>query len=51
MVATHNRASIEHCIELMNSLGVPKQGGGVYFGQLLGMSDFLSFPLGAAGFV
>lgn len=54
----------------MDTLDVPKQGGGVYFGkkqsfwlvlfckineifknlgQLLGMSDFISFPLGAAG--
>lgn len=50
MVASHNRRSIETTTALMNELDVPRAGGNVYFGQLLGMSDRLSFPLGRAGY-
>jgi proline dehydrogenase len=50
MVASHNRVSIEHCVSQMQKLGVDRATGGIYFGQLLGMADFLSFPLGLAGF-
>jgi proline dehydrogenase len=50
MVASHNRASIEHCVTFMQKLGVDRANGGIYFGQLLGMADFLTFPLGLAGY-
>ena len=46
MVATHNQASIEHAVALMHELGIDPQGH-VYFGQLLGMSDALTYVLGA----
>ena len=29
----------------MDELGVDRRDGGVYFGQLLGMADFLTFPV------
>jgi hypothetical protein len=38
---THNKTCITACL---------LQGGGVYFGQLLGMADHLSFGLGQNGY-
>jgi hypothetical protein len=35
----------------MGRLGLPASGGGVYFGQLLGMADALTFTLGQNGCV
>ncbi|CAM9383598.1 unnamed protein product [Choristocarpus tenellus] len=49
MIATHNQASIEHAIYRMRDLGVSTSAG-VSFGQLLGMADNITFPLGANGF-
>ena len=34
----------------MRRLGLPATGGGVYFGQLLGMADALTFTLGQNGY-
>ena len=34
----------------MESLDVPRDGGKVFFGQLLGMCDQVTFPLGQAGY-
>lgn len=45
MVATHNQASIEATVALMGQLGIDPGKGGVYFGQLLGMADHLTFTL------
>ena len=50
MIASHNEDSIVVALELMNKLGIQKESGGVYFGQLLGMRDSVSFGLGAAGY-
>lgn len=49
MIATHNQASIEHAIALMQKLGIRRQDG-VSFGQLLGMADNITFPLGTGGY-
>lgn len=49
MVATHNQQSIENAVALMKQLGLPPSSG-VYFGQLLGMADHLSFTLGQNGY-
>lgn len=49
MVATHNQESIERTVTGMGELGLPPSSG-VYFGQLLGMADHLTFTLGRAGY-
>ena len=50
MIATHNQASIEKAVILMNQLGLQPQDPSVYFAQLFGMRDNLSFPLGNQGY-
>jgi proline dehydrogenase len=49
MIASHNQQSVEIALESMRTNNLPP-GAGVYFGQLLGMSDHLSFGLGAGGY-
>jgi len=49
MVASHNQDSVELAIEKMADLGLPNNSP-VYFGQLLGMSDHLTFTLGSNGY-
>ena len=54
MCASHNQASVEHVVRRMGELGVApggSEGGAVYFGQLLGMSDNLTFLLGGEGYL
>eukprot|EP00928_Gymnodinium_smaydae_P022930 TRINITY_DN19108_c1_g1_i1.p1 TRINITY_DN19108_c1_g1~~TRINITY_DN19108_c1_g1_i1.p1 ORF type:complete len:654 (+),score=172.93 TRINITY_DN19108_c1_g1_i1:112-2073(+) len=48
LVATHNRGSIEYTLGRMEELGLGSDA--VYFGQLLGMADHLTFTLGAHGY-
>ncbi|XP_076586924.1 proline dehydrogenase 1, mitochondrial isoform X1 [Chaetodon auriga] len=50
MVASHNEDTVKHTIRRMNELGLVPTENKVYFGQLLGMCDQISFPLGQAGF-
>ena len=50
MVATHNQDSIEMTLNLMNDLGLRPQDRSVYFAQLYGMRDNLSFPLARNGY-
>ena len=49
MLATHNQASIEQAMVEMEALGLQLGKDKVYFGQLLGMSDHLTFTLGSLG--
>ena len=49
-VATHNENSTLLTIQLMQKLGIPITDKRVYFAQLLGMSDHLSFNLSNAGY-
>jgi len=48
LIASHNQSSIEFALKRLEELG--KNSEGVYFGQLLGMADHLTFTLGAKGF-
>lgn len=50
MVATHNEDTVKFTLGKMNDMGLSPTENKVYFGQLLGMCDQISFPLGQAGF-
>jgi proline dehydrogenase len=47
MVASHNEDSVKKTVRLMDELAIDRRRGGVYFGQLLGMCDNVSYTLGA----
>ncbi|KAG6948270.1 hypothetical protein JG688_00015198 [Phytophthora aleatoria] len=47
MVATHNEQSVVNTVQQMQDIGISRAAGGVYFGQLLGMCDHVSYTLGA----
>jgi proline dehydrogenase len=46
MVASHNEETMRFATNVMKTLKIPRKGGGVFFAQLLGMSDHLSMTLG-----
>ncbi|ELK09807.1 Proline dehydrogenase, mitochondrial [Pteropus alecto] len=50
MVASHNEDTVQFTLRRMEELGLHPADCQVYFGQLLGMCDQISFPLGQAGF-
>ncbi|XP_077571110.1 proline dehydrogenase 1, mitochondrial [Stigmatopora nigra] len=50
MVASHNEDTVKHTLRRMDELGLLPRENKVFFGQLLGMCDQISFPLGQAGF-
>ena len=50
MVASHNEESVNFTTERMKQLGIYPKDKRVYFGQLLGMCDRLSFKLGLEGY-
>lgn len=50
LVASHNQVSAEFATAEMKRRGIDPAKGGVYFGQLLGMADHLTFTLGQAGY-
>jgi proline dehydrogenase len=49
-IGTHNEASCYLAMELMEKHNITKQDNNVWFGQLYGMSDHISFNLAAAGY-
>ena len=49
-VGTHNEASSARMTQLMTEHGIDKADPRVYFAQLLGMSDHISFNLAAQGY-
>ncbi len=50
MVASHNELTVRFVTGLMPSLHRSRSESGVYFGQLLGMCDHVSYSLGRCGF-
>lgn len=51
MIASHNQNSIELTIAEMKNLKLDPSKSGIYFGQLLGMSDHVTFSLGHAKYL
>ena len=51
LIASHNQHSIEHVLDIMDEHQLTGEASNIYFGQLLGMSDHLTFCLGQAGCV
>ncbi len=49
-IGTHNEASCYLAMELMEKYNIRKEDNNVWFGQLYGMSDHISFNLAASGY-
>lgn len=49
-LGTHNEASCQLCVDLMEEFGIEAQDKRIYFAQLLGMSDNISFTLAQLGY-
>jgi proline dehydrogenase len=49
-IGTHNENSCYYAMELMETYGISKSNNNVWFGQLYGMSDHISFNLAAEGY-
>ena len=47
---THNEESCYRLLDLMKKLGIPKDDPGIYFAQLYGMSDNISYNLAYGGY-
>lgn len=47
---THNEYSCKYLSKLMQDAGLPNDHPSIYFSQLYGMSDYMSFNLAAAGY-
>lgn len=50
MLGSHNQGSVEAAVAAMADLGMDPEEAPVYFGQLMGMADNLSFTLGQHGY-
>lgn len=46
MVASHNEDTVRFAIENMKTIGISPEDKVICFGQLLGMCDYITFPLG-----
>lgn len=46
MVASHNENTVRFAIEKMKEIGISPEDKVICFGQLLGMCDYITMPLG-----
>lgn len=46
MVASHNEDTVRFAIEKMQEIGISPEDKVICFGQLLGMCDYITMPLG-----
>lgn len=46
MVASHNEDTVRFAIQQMKEIGISPEDKVICFGQLLGMCDYITFPLG-----
>lgn len=46
MVASHNEDTVRFAIQKMNDIGISPEDKVICFGQLLGMCDYITMPLG-----
>jgi proline dehydrogenase len=49
-LGTHNEESCQYCVQLMKDMGIQPNDVHIYFAQLLGMSDNISYNLANAGY-
>lgn len=49
-LGTHNEDSCRYCVQHMNQMGIEPADRHIYFAQLLGMSDNISYNLANAGY-
>ena len=46
VVATHNEKGVWHAADIVRREGIDPRGGNVVFGQIYGMGEQISLPLG-----
>ncbi|XP_064619268.1 hydroxyproline dehydrogenase-like [Lineus longissimus] len=51
IIASHNEYSVKFAVKRINELGLDTRSGEIFFGQLLGMSDQITYPLGQAKYL
>lgn len=49
MVASHNEDTVRFAIQKMKEIGISPEDKVICFGQLLGMCDYITMPLGNIG--
>lgn len=50
MVASHNEDTVRYAVEKMEEFGIRPNDDAVFFGQLYGMCDYITFYLGGVGY-
>lgn len=51
MVASHNEDTVRFALQKMDEIGISPEDKVICFGQLLGMCDYITMPLGNGRFL